>query len=579
MVGNRNTRRTWIPLALTALVLAACGGNQPAGTTAPDGLPAIVSAALDRTELPRYESLEMTVALEAEYANPFDARQVKLDGVFTGPDGTSMRVPGFWDAEGAWRLRFTPSQEGQWRYALTVSDARGTSAPVEGSFTVTASGLHGWLQVGNWVDPAYSGRYLVHHDGTPFYGLGHCDALNILIDGFDAGSGVGLFDAMKAAGENYVVWWPLYSNSFITNSYNDYALSNLKLIDLVVQDAQAEGIYLVFTVWDHPNLRGDDHPWGGGRWSSNGFNKLSSIEAFFTDEEPWAWQENLYRYVIARWGYSPAIGLWQTVTEINGTDAYDQTDPWHEKLNATFVEHDPYRHPTTASRSGGIGDVAWPEGHAVMDAPQVHIYDELGTDAVGAARVIAGWTSAMWQAQEKPNWIGEFGVTGDLYYPELFHNSIWAALGAGAAMTPAEWNSGGSWGRLTPAMLEDLARLGRFVAGIPLARLDPQALEIAASEPQVRAWGVAGEGGGLIWAQDFSLEGGAIEAVRSAAVTRTGVRLEVRGLAAGSYTVTPYDAWQGAFLEAFDVDCEEGQPCILPLLDFEADIAFKIERR
>ncbi len=134
----------------------------------------------DRTELPRYESLELSVALKAKYTNPYDLRQVSLDGLFTGPDGMQMKVPGFWDGEATWRVRFTPSQVGEWSYSLTVKDARGTSLPYEGKFTVTASDLHGWLQAGNWVNPAYSGHYLVYQDGTPFYGVGHCDALNIL---------------------------------------------------------------------------------------------------------------------------------------------------------------------------------------------------------------------------------------------------------------------------------------------------------------------------------------------------------------------------------------------------------------
>jgi hypothetical protein len=566
-----------------AVLAASCSGAQAPTAQPPAGggdLPTITALQLDRTELPLYESLEMTISLTAQYSNPYDARQVSLDSVFTGPDGASMNVPGFWDGETSWRIRFTPSQEGDWVYRATVTDAGGTSNSAAGTFTVTSSDRHGWLLPGNRVDPAYSGRYLVYSDGTPFYGLGHCDALNILIDGYDAQNGVGLFNAMQAAGENFVVWWPLYSNSLISNSYDDYAVPNMKIVDLVVQDAQAKGIFLVFTIWDHPNLRGEGHAWGAGRWSSNGFSKLSDIDAFFTAPEPWAWQENLYRYVIARWGYSPAIGMWQTVSEVNGTNSYDQTDPWHEKVNAYFVAHDPYRHPTTASMSG---DVSWSEGHAAMDAPQVHIYDfsngNLEIDAVHAAQVLAYWTGQMWEEQDRPNWVGEFGVPGDGYYPELFHNSIWAALGSGAAMTPAEWNSGGSWGRMTPAMLADLGRLGQFVADIPLAQLNPAALQVGTSDEQVRGWGVAGIDGGLFWVQDFSMEGSSIEAVRSAGDQRTGVLAEVRGLAAGAYTITPYDTWQGVDLPAFEVTCSEGQACVIPLPDFKADMAFKIERK
>ncbi|HUM72540.1 MAG TPA: DUF5060 domain-containing protein, partial [Chloroflexota bacterium] len=356
-------RRVVCWLVVTAVLLAACGQNEgmatavPTATSAPTptveenlptgNLPAITAVTLDRPTLPRYESLEMEADVTAEYGNPYDAREVTLDGLFTAPDGAEMRVPGFWDGQEAWRLRFTPSQAGEWRYQLHLTDANGTSQPTAGTFSVTASDHHGWLQAGNWVNPDYSGHYLVHHDGTPFYGLGHADALNILIDGFTVERGVGLFNNMVEAGENYVVWWPFYTSSPVSSSYDNYTVSNLNLIDAMVKDAQAKGIFLIFTIWDHPQLRDNTHAWGTGNWSSNGFSKLTDIDAFFTDPEAWAWQENLYRYIIARWGYSPAIGMWQTASEINGTNAYDQTDPWHEKVNAYFVAHDPYRHPTT----------------------------------------------------------------------------------------------------------------------------------------------------------------------------------------------------------------------------------------
>ncbi len=540
-------------------------------------LPKIKSVELDRNEVPRYESIELTVKMSAKYSNPYDAREVALEGVFTGPDGSKMTVPGFWDGVEAWKIRFTPSQVGTWKYGIFVTDKRGKSLPGEGRFKVMASDLHGWIVPGNSFDPAYSGHYFVHQDGTPFYGVGHGDALNILIDGFDAERGVHLFDNMKAANENYVVWWPMYSNSLINSSYKDYssALGGMSVIDAVVRDAQKKGIYLIFTIWDHPELRDNTHAWGAGNWPANGFSKLGDIKSFFVSEEAWAWQENLYRYIIARWGYSPAIGMWQTVSEIDGTNAYDQTDPWHEKVNQYFVENDPYRHPTTAS---GSGEVDWSAGHLVMDVPQVHLY-QWNNDVLGAAEHAAEWTSKMWDRTERPNWIGEFGVPGNSYYPELFHHAIWAALASGASMTPAEWNGGGSWGEMTPEMNADISRLARFVQDTPLAKWNPSKLEITSSDKKVRAWGLAGEDGGLFWVQDFSLQGKPIGEIRRTMRVLKGIRVNAQGLAAGSYTIQPYDTWKGVYLESFDMECKANEPCYIVLPNFTSDMAFKIIRK
>ncbi|MBN2084595.1 MAG: DUF5060 domain-containing protein [Anaerolineales bacterium] len=582
---TRRRLRIGILVAAGAIFAAGCGaaGKEtpaviPPAATASGAGPVISDVRVDRTELPRYESIEMVLTVEAEYSNPYDAREVSLDGYFSGPDGIEMKSPGFWDGQSAWRIRFTPSREGQWTYRVTAADKNGSSVPAEGSFMVTPSQLHGWVRAGNLVDPAYSSRYLAYDDGTPFYGIGHCDAWSILTQGFSIDTGVALFETMKTGGENYVVWWPLYMMSPVGSSYDKYSVNNLGSIDAIVRDAQAKGVQLVFTVWAHPDLRDATHSLAGGRWESNGFHKLGDMETFFASEEAWAWQANLYRYMIARWGYSPAIGMWQTVSEINLTNAYGELNPWHAKVNAFFAEHDPYRHPTTASYSG---EGRWPEGWANMDIPQVHLYDFAfggqDVDAVHAAQVIAEWTAMMWNAEAKPNWVGEFGVPGNVYYPELFHNSIWAALAAGAAATPAEWNSG-SWMEMTPEMLADTARLAQFLEGIPLVKWNPSALKIESADPRIRGWGVAGEPGGLFWIQDFTMEGESIGDVRAYSAIRSGVTVEIAGLTAGDYIVMPFDTRAGAFLEPIDVACGGSGSCGIALPDFQADMAFRIER-
>ena len=112
-------------ILVSALLVSGCAASlaKPAArlltapTPNPDH-PSISVVTPNRTELPRYESLELSVALKAKYNNPYDLRQVSLDGIFSGPEGVEMKVPGFWDGEATWRVRFTPSQAGQWTYQL-----------------------------------------------------------------------------------------------------------------------------------------------------------------------------------------------------------------------------------------------------------------------------------------------------------------------------------------------------------------------------------------------------------------------------------------------------------------------------
>lgn len=541
--------------------------------------PVITSTQLNRSELGRYEMLDITVKAQTAQVNPYDARIIRLDGVFTDPTGMQLPIAGYWNGKDSWHIRFTPWLVGEWGYQLLIKDPGGISASTQGKFTVTESDKHGAVRVGKDIDPSYSSRYLAYQDGTPFYGIGHAEPFNIIKGGYDLDTGFPILYNLKKANENYIVWWPLYSNSFIANRYDDYFAAKMDIIDLVLRDAEKKDLKLIFTIWDHPELRDNTHAWGPGQWNLNGFSKLGSIDSFFTSEEAWVWQENLYRYIIARWGYSTSIAMWMTVSEINGTNAYDQTNPWHEKVNAYFQQNDPYHHPTTASKSG---DVEWPEGHKVMDVPQVHVYDfkngDQKVDVVHSAAVLAHWTELMWKVAEKPNWVGEYGVPGDQDYPELFHNSNWAAVAAGAAMVPAEWNSEGASGTMTPEMIADLNRLSQFIADIPLVKLNPSPIKISSSNDQIRGWGLAGAEGGLFWIQDFSLEGKSTAAVRKDQSVRIG-QLQLSGLPAGTYIITPYHTWQGKYLTPIEVTCKAGEPCEFKMPKFHADLAFKIEKK
>jgi hypothetical protein len=334
-------------------------------------------------------------------------------------------------------------------------------------------------------------------------------------------------------------------------------------------------VALVYTIWGHQFLRTPAHDWPDERWSFNGFSELTDISEFFTDPEAWAWQENYYRYIIARWSYSPAILMWQTVTEINGTESYGQTDPWHEKVNDYFQDEDPYRHPTTATKSGAED---WPTGHAVMDVPQVHLYHVFGENPIADTTHFAEWTTLMWQREGKPNWIGEYGSRVQRLYPEFMHNANWVSLATGAAMTPTEWNDMNAFGVFDDEMKADMRRFADFVDQVPLAAYDPDQIVVTAGDPQVRGWGLAGETGGLLWVQDFALEQATIEDIRADDTVRGGVVATVDGLEPGSWIALPYDPWEGAWLDQVAVECTDG-PCDIPLPAFHSDLAVHLTKR
>ena len=93
--------------------------------------------------------------------NPFTERSIR--GTFKGAN-ECVTVDGFYDGEGVYRVRFMPSYEGEYTYALEGSyGGEGET----GSFTVlpATEGNHGPVHVAGQFHFAYA-------DGTPYYSIG-----------------------------------------------------------------------------------------------------------------------------------------------------------------------------------------------------------------------------------------------------------------------------------------------------------------------------------------------------------------------------------------------------------------------
>jgi hypothetical protein len=94
--------------------------------------------------------------------NPF--LDVKLEAFFQ-QNSRVVRVPGFYDGDGVFRIRFMPDNPGEWSFSTKakVADLDGKT----GSFTVTAprDGVHGPVRVANKFHFAYA-------DGTPYLPFG-----------------------------------------------------------------------------------------------------------------------------------------------------------------------------------------------------------------------------------------------------------------------------------------------------------------------------------------------------------------------------------------------------------------------
>jgi hypothetical protein len=152
------------------------------------------------TRVPRWDWTDIRLEDPQPSRRPFD---VRLSAVFSGPDGVRLTVPGYYDGDRVWVVRFSPTAVGHWTWQ-TRSDSPGLSGlSGELEATVNDPRNHGQLRV-----DAERPHHFVHEDGTRNFVIGYeCDWLFAL----DLGRGDELaatrrlLDDVAANGFNHVV--------------------------------------------------------------------------------------------------------------------------------------------------------------------------------------------------------------------------------------------------------------------------------------------------------------------------------------------------------------------------------------
>src|SRR5262245_31972087 len=113
-------------------------------------------------EVARWDVHEFSTTGRAQVANPF--RDAALVGEFVSPSGRKTVIDGFYDGGDTWRLRFAPSEQGEWSYLLR---GEGVEILQRGKLRCTAPRGHGFVRV--HPENPYAFAYA---DGTPFFPMG-----------------------------------------------------------------------------------------------------------------------------------------------------------------------------------------------------------------------------------------------------------------------------------------------------------------------------------------------------------------------------------------------------------------------
>jgi hypothetical protein len=233
-------------LVIIVLIITNACSVQSESSTTQDKI-AILNV-LDLGIVQKYSKQEISFDITSTAENlqlPFDPSPpsgvdglagVSVDGVFTSPTGKIWHQPAFHyqifedqvkDGTGwfyptgqmVWKIRFSPNEEGSWKYHIEAQDRTGKVQSETFSFEVTTSSQHGFIRASK-TDP----RYFEYTDGTYFPALG----INSGLEWSNPASNQGYLEATGQNGiqviRTWLTTWSIFGSSWNPwyGSRNDY---------------------------------------------------------------------------------------------------------------------------------------------------------------------------------------------------------------------------------------------------------------------------------------------------------------------------------------------------------------------
>lgn len=412
----------------------------------------------------RFARMEFVVVLRAAWDDPFRSADVRLDLELTSPSGQAVTVPAYYDdgasdEDSVWHARFAPLESGRYRGRFVLVSRAGRETHACPAFDVAPSARHGFLRPATpWI--------FRFDDGTPFRGLGenlcwesraHDDSRHFReLQESRRFNYDYLFAALAGHGGDFARVWMCPWNlplewrqvSPDTDRYTDsparFNPSAIVRLDRFVELAEESDIHVMLTLDPHIALLGDN--WARSDYNAANGGPAATPRDFFTAPAARARYRDRLRYLVARWGWSPHLAVWEFFNEVDNA-MYEQkparipddvVTAWHAEMSAYLKSIDPEHRLVTTSISHR--DVAGLNAIPSIDFNQKHIYKR--TDAIPAT--IRDYVAAT----GKPYVIGEFGYEWDWSkdfnafagaMDRDFKQGLWLGLFSPTPILPMSW--------------------------------------------------------------------------------------------------------------------------------------------
>jgi hypothetical protein len=292
-----------------------------------------------------------------------------MDAVFYNEKtGTALTVPAFWDGGKSWKVRFAPTEVGEWSFYTVCTDTANSGLHHRGG-KVTCKEYSGDLDIykHGFIKTETGKNYFMYADGTPFFYLGDTH-WTLAIEEID---GYGSVETQKVAGitkeladqygitsqfdyimnyraeQGYTViqsqplyWWDVNdqiwfqdgAQNIFTLGVNDFMVDKFREYDRYFKIIAEYGFVHSNTQFGYPT---------------------TLMTAYFGGRITDAELEKLCRYWVARYGAYPV--MWATTQEGDndyyGVDRGDceatpETNPWLKVIEYVH-KYDAYSHPST----------------------------------------------------------------------------------------------------------------------------------------------------------------------------------------------------------------------------------------
>jgi len=462
----------------------------------------------------QYQKAEWQIELKSNWINPYAVSEISLDMLITSPSGKKLIQPCFYESgkpgeKSLWKARFTPRESGVYSYLFELKEkGKMVSNQSKAEFNVNSSTAKGFLNPNDlWT--------FKYDNGDLFRGIGE----NICWESRDNDDSKYfeklhedkrfnydyMLKKLAANGGNFFRTWMIYwnlpvdwktvnNNSRYQNTTSPYNESGMKRMDHLLQLCDSLGLHMMLALESHVGLMGDG--WNMSSYNvANGGLAKTPIE-FFTLPEAKQQYKNKLRLMVARYGYSPAIGAFEFFNEIdNAMYAGKPEDKipdavitaWHDEMSTYLKTIDPYQHLVTTSISHR--DVQGMNDLKNMDFNQKHIYKNVAA--------IPGTIRDYTQKHHKPYVIGEAGFEWDWsknfndFADDMdgdFKRGLWLGMFSPTPILPMSWWWEFFENRGMMSYFKPVSELNSLMLDAGKGKFEP--FELSTNQKGIQAYGV-----------------------------------------------------------------------------------------